>query len=121
MPVNVIAASAVPSPEEKASPPVPESVITPFVPLSVTWSGALPASTSVIEIWLPRPALKTTGVSSSVVEPPGRVLTGASLIAPIVIVEVTVALRGPPAPLAPPSLIVSVSVSVGGGESVVTR
>ena len=114
-------ASAVPSPDVKPSPPVPPSVTTPFATARVTWTGAPPASTSVIEIWLPVPALKSTAVSSSVVELPGSVFTGASFDAAIAIVATAEALRGPPAPVAPPSFIESVRVSVAGGESEVTR
>ena len=66
VPVKVIVASAVPSPVLKARPAVPLSVILPLVPFSVTLTELPPASTSLIEIRLPPPALNTSGVSSLV-------------------------------------------------------
>jgi hypothetical protein len=57
VPVKVMLASAVPSPVANVSPAVPASVTTPFEPARLTCTGAPPASTSVIEIWLPRPEL----------------------------------------------------------------
>ena len=87
----------------------------------MTSTGAPPASTSVIEIWLPPPVLKTSGVSSAVVAAPGIVISGASFTAVRLTVTDSDAQSAPPAPVAPLSVIESVSVSVGNGESEPTR
>ena len=52
VPVNVIVASAVPSPVLKLSPVRPLSVSVPLVAVSVTWSEPPAASTSLMLIRL---------------------------------------------------------------------
>ncbi len=85
VPVNVIAASAVPSPVENVSPDVPLSESVPCVPVSVTCIAAAPASTSPMLIRLPLAALNTSGTPSRAVCVPGTVFTGASFTAVTVI------------------------------------
>src|SRR2546428_45419 len=104
VPVKVIVASAVPSPEENVSPLVPGSVITPLVPVSVTCAELDPASTSLIEIRLPLPDEKTRAVSSFVLCAAGTLLTGASLTALTVMATESVSLSAPPEPVLPWSL-----------------
>ena len=87
---------------------MPASVSTPFETLSVTWTGAPPASTSVIEIRLPPPVLKTSDVSSGVDAVPGIVISGASFTAVRLTVTESQPHCAPPAPVAPLSLIESV-------------
>ena len=81
VPVNVIVASAVPSPTENDSAPgiVPNNVVAPLVLTSWTWTVV--ASTSLIEIRLLLPVENTFGVFVVVVWAPGTELTGASLTA----------------------------------------
>ena len=81
VPVNVIVASAVPSPTENVSPVKVDSVVAPLVLTS--WTCIVPpaASTSVMEIRLPLPVENTLAVFMDVVWAPGTVFTGASLTA----------------------------------------
>ena len=67
VPVNVIAASEVPSPAENASPAVPASVSVPFVEFNETCTADVPASRSPIEIEFPAAVEKMRVVSSAVV------------------------------------------------------
>ena len=117
MPAKVMLVSAVPSPTVKASPAVLANVSSPFETSSVTATGEPAASTSVIEIGLPPPVLKTSGVSSGVEARPGIVISGASLTAVRLTVTESQPHCAPPAPVAPLSVIERSRMSVGAGES----
>ena len=60
VPVKVIKASSVPSPEVKVNPLVVLRLSVPSVACKVTCTGSLPASTSEIEIRLPLAVEKTS-------------------------------------------------------------
>ena len=79
VPVNVIVTSAVPAPTVNVSPAVPASVSVPFVAVSVTWSGLVPASGSLTAMRLPLPVEKTSATSSAEICAPGTMFTGGSL------------------------------------------
>ena len=79
---------------------------TPWVTLKVTVMLAVPASTSVT-----LKPLRAVTVSSLVTSVAGKVLTGASFTALMLMATVSMSLCGPPEPVLPPSLVVSVSVS----------
>jgi hypothetical protein len=113
VPVNVIVASAVPSPTVKVRPVRPESVRVPLVAVSVTRRMPVPssASTSPIEISFPLAAEKTSVVSSSVVCAPGTTLIGASFVLSTVMLTTSVSESAPPSPALPRSFVVIVSVA----------
>ena len=96
VPVKVIVASAVPLPAIKVSPAVPASVSVPFVAVSVTWSGFVPASGSLTPIGAAA-GRETSGVSSAEICAPGTRFTGGSL-ATFATVTVTVAVEVSPLP-----------------------
>src|SRR5689334_23326286 len=99
VPVNIIVASAVPSPVINARPAVVLSVIVPLVAVKVILIGFAPASESATEIWLPLPLEKTNATSSLVFCGPGTVLTGPSLTPVTLMVMVLgVGSRSVPAP-----------------------
>ena len=82
VPVNVIAASADPSPEVKVRPVVPDKLKTPSSTLRTISRLPVSASPSLTEIKLPFPAEKTRLVSSLTVCGAGVVLTGAANVMP---------------------------------------
>src|SRR6185503_10412380 len=75
VPVKTICASLVPSPVVNDRPAIPPRLNVPFTAVSVTFTSAVPASGSEIEIWFP--PVKTSGTSSFAACAPGTVLTGA--------------------------------------------
>ncbi len=77
VPVNVVVASAEPSPTEKESPAVPFKDSVPFAAVNVTCTAEVPASASAMRIGFV-PAVKSSEVSSLVACPAGTVLTGAT-------------------------------------------
>ena len=91
------------------TPAVEPVARVPLVEESVTWMALPPASTSDTEMALPLEVEKTRFVSSATVCVPGTLFTGASLTALTVMLTVSVSLSGPPAPVLPLSLAVTVS------------
>jgi hypothetical protein len=100
-------ASAVPSPAENVSPVVPASDAVPLVAVSVTVTEV--ASMSLTEIALLFPAEKTRFVSSSTACAEGTALTGASLTASTVRVNVWELASIPPFAVPPLSWTVTVN------------
>src|SRR6188472_1167718 len=85
VPVKVIVVSPVPSPAVNVRPAIPLSEIVPLLPVSVTCTGLVPASGSLIEIRLLLPALnKRLAPSVIVCVAEGMLLTGGSLTGPTV-------------------------------------
>ena len=82
------------------------AVKVPWATVRVTVMLAVPASTSVT-----LKPLSAVVVSSLVTKVAGKVLTGASLTALMLMATVSMSLCGPPEPVLPPSLVVMVSVS----------
>src|SRR6185503_14559407 len=100
VPVNIIVASAVPSPVMNDSPAVVLSVSVPLVAVKVILTGFEPASTSATEIWLPLPLENTFAVFVRVVCAPGTVFTGPSLTAvTLMVIVFGVGSRSVPPPL----------------------
>ncbi|MNJ14516.1 hypothetical protein D3C77_87420 [compost metagenome] len=104
LPVKIIVASADPSPVVKLRPAIPESVISPLLATSVTCSALLPASTSLMLIRLPLPALNTSTLSWAKDWVPGTELNGASLIAVTARVSVVLLASEVPVPELPGSM-----------------
>src|SRR5882724_6416745 len=92
-------------------PVVPARVSTPLVTASVTWTLPAPASTSAIEMALPLATEKVSAPSSFMAWAAGTVLTGASLTALTVMATVSTSLSGPPEPVLPWSLVVTVRLA----------
>jgi len=93
-------------------PDVPARLRMPLVTASVTWTLALPASTSLIEIALPVAVLNVSVPSSFIVCAAGTLFTGASFTGLTVIATVSVSLSGPPEPVLPWSLVVTVRLAL---------
>src|SRR6476660_3867323 len=102
------------APDTGVNPVVLDRFNVPWATLSVSCSVPPLASTSDRLIALA--PLKTIGVLALVTCAPGAPLTGASLTAAMLIVELVVTLNGP-LPVLPLSLMLSMSVSVDGGVS----
>src|SRR5829696_3473897 len=112
VPEKVTTGSSVPSPVLNVRPVTPDNDTVPDVATSVTLSASLPASTSETEIALKVAVEKTSGVSGKVVCcTNGNILTGGSLTAFTVIVNVCSAEVSCP-PLAVPPLSFSTTVIV---------
>src|SRR5215813_5260477 len=92
-------------------PVVPASVSTPLVAASVTWTLLLPASTSAMEMALPLATEKVSVPSSFMVWAAGTLFTGASSTALTVMATGSVSLSGPPEPVLPWSLVVTVRLA----------
>src|SRR5215468_5795452 len=108
LPVTVTVAVPLPV---TVRPVVPAKVITPVVAAKVTCTLLEPASTSATEIALPFAVLKVSVPSSFMVWAAGTVLTGASFTALTVMVTESVSLSGPPEPVLPWSLVVTVRLA----------
>ena len=89
VPVNVMVAVDVPLPTEKVRPVVTGRATVPLVAFSWTWTGLLPASTSLIEMGLLVAVENTLSTPFGVCWGPGRLFTGASLTAATLSVTVT--------------------------------
>ncbi len=89
------------------TPVAAATVIVPWATPRVTVTGEVPASTSAIL----RPVMDRL-VSSFTVWAVGTALSGASLTAVTVMATASVSVRVPPVPVAPPSLVVTVRVSL---------
>jgi hypothetical protein len=101
VPVNVIIASAIPSPAVKVRPLTPLSVSVPCVDESVTRTVPPPASMSPMLIKFPLP-LENVSVASSLTDcGPGTEFTGASFTALTVIATLSVSESAPPSPVLP--------------------
>src|SRR5262252_9545368 len=92
-------------------PVVPARMSTPLVAASVTWTLLLPASTSAMEMALPLATLKVSVPSSFMVCAAGTLFTGASLTAFTVMATESTSLSGPPEPVLPWSLVVTVRLA----------
>ncbi len=102
--------------------PVPLPVIPPEAKPLVTLSSTviLPLATAMVTVTLVEPASTSAMlrpvtdrlVSSFTVWAVGTVLAGASLTANTVIATAVVSVKAPPVPVAPPSLVVTVRVSL---------
>ena len=91
----------------KVTPVPAATLIVPWVTAKVTDIAPVPASTSAI-----CKPLMAVGISSAKVCAPGTVLVGALFTAVTVKATVLVAVKAPPVPVLPPSLVVMVSVSL---------
>src|SRR5215510_4759409 len=92
-------------------PEVPARVRVPLVAASVTWTLALPASTSAMLMALPLAVENVSVPSSFMVCAPGTVFTGASLTAVTVMATESTSPRAPPEPVLPWSLVVTVRLA----------
>ena len=96
VPVNIIVASAVPSPALKVRPAMPDSVVTPLVLTSWTCTEFVAASRSLIEMRLLFADENTSATFLAVVCVAGTPLTGPSLTAATAIVRLEVLLSRMP-------------------------
>ncbi len=110
VPEKRIDPSPVPVPCPKVRPVVLGRVSWPCAELSVTVS--VPPSASATRMPLPPPVEKISGVSSSSVRRAGTALVGASPTGLTVRPTVSVSLLAPPAPVLPPSSVMTVRVSL---------
>src|SRR5262249_47430714 len=76
VPVKTMLALAVPLPVVKFNPPVPWRVSVPWVTLRLTWTAAVPASGSAIEMGSPALLEKNRAVFSLTQQGAGTVFTG---------------------------------------------
>src|SRR5262247_4124590 len=109
LPVTVTVAVPLPL---TVRPEVPARVSVPLVAASVTWTLELPASTSAIEMALPLAVENVSVPSSFMVWAAGRVLTGASFTELTVMATVSTSVSGPPEPVLPWSLVVTVRLAL---------